>query len=287
MIFLSKGKLKADGQMLLLAPAEAVVPQTFRHVRYDADTHRELLTETQKMRGAVYVADRAIEPESLLPDGRHYTPGDHKSWHVVSLDRDGRPAGCARYLPYTDQGDFVFSRLSAGRSALAKSPRWSSHLTKAVQQEVHLAKQTGASFVEVGGWALREEFRCSTDGLRIALATYALGRRLGGCIGLTTATVRHNSASMLRKLGGASLEAGGLEIPKYYDPQYRCDMEILRFDSSKPNPRYESWIDRIEAQLASIPVVTAAQAPWVTEMERMPVFAGAQPGQIELAPQFS
>jgi hypothetical protein len=102
---------------------------------------------------------------------------------------------------------------------------------------------------------LHEQFRGTTDALRIALAAYALAESLGGCIGITTATCRNRSSSILRRIGGRSLEAGGVEIPPYYDPFYRCDMEILRFDSAAPNPKFTSLFARMQDEITQAQVI--------------------------------
>jgi len=53
----------------------------------------------------------------------------------------------------------------------------------------------------------------------------------------------------------------GMEMPTYYDPQYGCEMEILRFDSSFPNPRYNRWIPQIRDHLRTVPVIRCNPAP--------------------------
>ncbi|MEO8130695.1 MAG: hypothetical protein ABI822_26590, partial [Bryobacteraceae bacterium] len=148
-----------------------------------------------------------------------------------------------------------FESLGVARSALAKSSQWGSKLRTAVERERRHALREGSTFVEVGGWAIAEELRCSMEAIRIALTTYALGDRLGGCIGLTTATARHNSASLLRRIGGHPMSVDSAELPKYFDPQYNCEMEILRFDSSLPNARFAPLVSRMKSEMASLPVV--------------------------------
>jgi hypothetical protein len=77
-------------------------------------------------------------------------------------------------------------------------------------------------------------------------------------VGIATATVRHRSASILRRIGGGDLEIGGERVPPYYDPQYNCQMEIVRFTSKTPNPKYWRWIDQIATSLLSVPVLSLA-----------------------------
>jgi len=119
-----------------------------------------------------------------------------------------------------------------------------------------IARRRKVSFVEVGGWALAKERRCTGEALRTALAMYALAKILGDCVGMATATVRNRSASILRRIGGENIEHGGEPLPPYYDPQYKCQMEILRFTSSTPNPKYWRWIDQIAADLLEVPVLS-------------------------------
>jgi hypothetical protein len=86
----------------------------------------------------------------------------------------------------------------------------------------------------------------------------ALARLFGGALAITTATFRHRSSSILRKLGGQALvNDDGIEIPSYYDPQYDCEMEILQFDSDRPNPRYLGHIHNYGQSLTRIPAIGA------------------------------
>jgi hypothetical protein len=59
----------------------------------------------------------------------------------------------------------------------------------------------------------------------------------------------------LKRIGGQQLQARGVELPSFYDEHYRCRMEVLRFDSSQPNPRYRKWMDACRASLSEVPVI--------------------------------
>jgi hypothetical protein len=102
-----------------------------------------------------------------------------------------------------------------------------------------------------------EEWRRTTQAATTALSTYALAETLGGCIGITTATVRHCSSRILRKLGGRSLECGDQLLPSYFDAQYGCEMELLRFDSSAAGGKYDAHIARLARMLVDLPVICA------------------------------
>ncbi len=59
-------------------------------------------------------------------------------------------------------------------------------------------------YVELGGWAVSERARGTAAPLALALAVWAFSRRGRGALGLTTATYRHCSATILKRLGGRS-----------------------------------------------------------------------------------
>ena len=224
-----------------------------------------MLARAQKLRGRIYVEEGAIDQSELRLDGRHCMSSDEESWHILTLDRNGKVSGCARYLMH--ENTVSFARLGVRQSALAKCDKWQQKLRSAIEEELQLACRRDFAYVEMGGWALREDVRCSSEAIRIALCAYALARNLGGAISVTTATVRHCSSSILRRIGGQPVTIDGTELPSYYDPQYKCEMTILRFDSERPNPRYAAWIEQIREELLTTPTVCgAAQQPvWNSE----------------------
>jgi hypothetical protein len=206
----------------------------------------------QRFRGEVYLKDGAIK-ESDLIDGRHFVEADDFSWHLLVHDDNGTIAGCIRYQAHDPRSPFF--RLSVFSTAIAACPQWGPALKQAVHSEVTTAKSLNLSFVEVGGWALAEHVRGTSEALRLGLAAYSLGQLMGGAVGMSTATRRHCSSSILRRMGGESLKHAGGPIPAYYDPQYECEMEILRFYSWSPNPRYVLWVEEIRQSLQHIPVI--------------------------------
>ena len=144
------------------------------------------------------------------------------------------------------------------------------------QQDRHQAVGELMAAMRMAGWALSERFRCTSAALNIALSAYSLARMLGGCIGITTATVRHSSASILRRIGGGGFKSDGVERPKYYDPRYKCEMVVLRFDSSAPNPRYADRVGGLGAYLPFAKVI----CPDGDENIDQPVHASAWRGPI-------
>lgn len=218
-----------------------------------------MLAQLQRLRGRCYLHDGAIESAHLSADGRHRQVIDDHAWHVVSLDAEGGVIGCARYLAH--QTRVKLEDLGVWASALARQQEWLPVLRQAVEGEIELARRRKLDYAEVGGWAVSEALRYSTQAMDIALATYALAQKLGGCVGITTATVRNCSSRILRKIGGRPLEVAEQELPAYYDPQYRCDMELLRFESNAPNPKYQARMTRVAEHLPELPVICARGGP--------------------------
>lgn len=248
----------ATGSLMLLAPTSEVVPDAFRSIRVDRGQHARLLAAVQRLRGSVYLDDGAITPAQLTTDGRHIQEADRHSWHVLSVQPDGTVTGCARYRPHPC--DVSPEDLGIWESSLARDPQWGAALREAVANQIDQARRTGLSYVEVGGWAVARTHRGTKHAFETAVSAYALASGLGGCMGITTATVRHCSSRILRKLGGASLVAGSQTLPSYFDPRYGCEMEILRFDSRTLNRRYLPHVNRVFSRFQSARVV-AADAP--------------------------
>jgi hypothetical protein len=216
----------------------------------------------QRFRGAMYLRDGAIQKSDLTVDGRHQVEVDDRSWHVLTLDRHNRVCACLRFVDETRATSF--DDLLIRRAALADSPELGYRFRSAVEDRMRVARQMGMSFGEVGGWAVAEEHRHTLEPLRIILATYALLELLGGSLGVATATYRHESAPMLRRIGLGGMLSAGEELPMYYDPHYGCQMQVLQFDSRRPNPKYRGWVTELESDLTYARVV-CRQVPQVRE----------------------
>jgi hypothetical protein len=246
-------RLRSQTRFAILPPSRLATPEVFRNVDVCNRRHQHLLSNMQRLRGSAYQADGAIHRRELTADGRHKLSIDERSWHVLSLDANGDVVACLRYLEESHVPDF--DGLRARHAALARCPMYGEKFRRTVESELRLARRTSIGFGEVGGWAVREDHRRTPESLRIVLATYALLELLGSCAGVATATFRHHSAAILRRIGLATLRADGQEIPPYHDPQYGCLMQVLRFDSRFPNPRYSDWIGALMGDLANSPVV--------------------------------
>lgn len=250
---LERSSASVQERLVLLAPSQASVPPFLRNVEVDSQLHHTRVREMQALRGGIYLSDGAVERAQLSADGLHQTPEDDRSWHLLMRDKHERVSACAWFLQH---GPTVQANdLRVRNSPLAREAGWRGPLWAAVESEIERARRDRIGYVEVGGWAVAEGNRCSSDGLVLALAGFSLGRVCGGVLGLTTATVRHCSSTILRRLGGESLEFDGVTIPPYFDPKYRCDMELLRFDSRRPNPKYSGLIELVQEQLADVLVI--------------------------------
>jgi hypothetical protein len=240
-------------QFVLLAPSRPFVPKLFSRVVTHRERYKDLLAEMQIVRGRTYLQDGAIAPWQLSPEGRHRLAVDDSSWHLLALDEEARVCGCVRYLEHRNTTSF--DALTLRTAALALSDKWGGRVRAAVESELEVARRRQVPYVEVGGWAIPEERRCTADAARLALAMFGLAQLFGGSLGVTTATTRHHSSSILRKIGGRPLEWDGAELPSYYDPQYGCQMEILRFDSCVPGQRFSAWIEELQLSLLQTQVI--------------------------------
>jgi hypothetical protein len=255
---LERNIASVDERLVLLAPPQAVVPPHFRNVTYDDAKHRELVREMQRLRGSVYLEEGNVRNDQLTDDGLHATPEDARSWHLLMRDRGGRVSACAWYMEHDNSA--TINSLRVRNCPLARVGDWSDRLREAVEAELAKARRDQLRYAEVGGWAVSRERRCTSEGLVLALAAYGLCRALGGALGITTANVKHSSSSILRRLGGAYLEAEGTAIPAYFDNHYNADIEILRFDSRHPAGKYSGLIDALRHKLSNVAVYAGSAA---------------------------
>ena len=239
----------------------------------------------QRLRGRVYLKDHAIQPWELDEDGRFHMPGDEQCWHLLLIDEGKEVIGCARYLVHAENVEY--DRLRVSHCPLAKDPIWGVKLKSAVEADLERARTEGLSYVEVGGWALAEEWRNTRAALEILVGSFALGELWGGCLGSCTATVRHGSSSILRRIGGVSLEVADETIPPYDDPDYDCVMEILRFDYRSPAKRFTPFIDQLKVKLAKCTVMYPCAVPSRSLPRFSPEYVAEHARMMDLATAFN
>ena len=61
-------------------------------------------------------------------------------------------------------------------------------------------------------------------------------------------------------MGSCLAACNGLEFPTYFDANYGCQMEVLRFESASPNPRFEGWIDQLQNYLVTAQTISSFNA---------------------------
>lgn len=240
-------------RLLLVAPVGASFESFTGEITPSDRLHADLIAEAQRLRGGIYLDDGAIDASELTPDGRHVSDLDYESWHLLTITPGGRMVGCTRFRQHANT--VCTGELGVSQAPLATSKHWGERFHASLNSELDHARSAGFSYVEVGGWALHKDIRGSAEALNSVLATFAWSQIQGGALGISTATQRNGSASILRKLGGKSLECDGAPLPPYYDQNYKCMMEVLRFDSRKPNPKYVSMIQSLASHLSTRPIV--------------------------------
>lgn len=246
-------RVRTQTRFVVLPPSRiATISSHFRNVRESNQHYDELLAKMQRFRGGVYLNDGAVTASELI-DGRHKAAVDEQSWHVLSLDSSDNICACLRYLE--ERQATSFNDLWVRHAALAQASPFAAKFRRAVEAEMARAREMRIGFGEVGGWAVAESHRWTLEPLRIILATYGLLQLHGGCAGVATATFRHSSAGILRRIGLNPLMADGAPLPPYFDPAYGCQMEVLSFDSRFPNSKYRESVQELMGALTGAEVV--------------------------------
>lgn len=241
-----------EQKLVLVAPPQACC-DGFPNTVYDAAQHRRLIHEMQRLRGTIFLDDGAISRRDLTADGRHDTPEDDKSWHLLMTDPQGHVRSCVLLLLHRQAASF--QRLRLRHCPLLRHAESRQRVQCAVGSEMARAQAAGLRFGELGGWAISQERRGSPDGLMMILAAFGLARTLGGALCITTANAR-SSSPILRRVGGAYLEFDATPIPSYFDPRYNHEMDLLRFDSRSPNPKYAALVEMVSGVLSRVSVVS-------------------------------
>lgn len=238
-------------ELLLVAPGAgpgltSFDSSRFRNVVPDGHWRRDLMTAMQRFRGRIALEEGAVKASQLTADGRHEMDGDSHAWHLLLCQRE-QIVGCMRSVWY--QPTVRATDLLVWRGALARSAEWGFSLRAAIEQQLAGARSRGVHFSEPGGWVVAPEYRGTMGAIRLALSGFALAGVLGHAVGVYTATRKHHSAEMLRRLGGKPLAFGGSTLPAYYEPHYDCDIEILCFDTSRIQACYEKTVRQLRDRI--------------------------------------
>jgi hypothetical protein len=238
----------------LLAPAGASSANVSGAISSEGDLYEHYLSSLQKLRAESYVSDGAIAPERVDNEGRFPMHRDEDCWHFLLVDPDRQVVGCVRYLRHPATASI--EDLLISHSPLSNDPLWGGKFHEALESDLAFARRNLLAFIEVGGWAINTAYRHTRAALEILLASFAWAKMIGGGMGCCTATVRNNSASMLRRIGGCSFEHNHESIPPYKDPKYGCTMEALRFHFQNFDLRYGKMVDSIYDRIAEQPIIT-------------------------------
>jgi hypothetical protein len=239
-------------RMMILAPVKASCPHLLLSRIHDGEKHARLFDEMQKVRARVMLREGAISGAAIDPEGRYTMPGDDQSWHIVKMRDDGAICGCARILVHPRDVRFEDLRVATCRGGA----HWDPCLRDAVERELLWARYFNLLPIEPGGWALDDNARGTGGGIGLAVAAFAWARLLGECFGFLTATVKHCSATMLRRLGGTPLRtAAGTPVPEYWDERWGTGIEVLRFDTNSLDQRFHRMLDQACNELMRSPVI--------------------------------
>src|ERR1700688_996105 len=126
--------------LMLLAPANALVPEIFQNVTRDQESHARVLASVQAMRGSVALNEGAVQLNDLEADHRYEMPGDSESWHLLRVGPEGKVRSSARILVHSDRA--LFSALRLAHSALATSATWSQPVRFAVEADLAHARMS-------------------------------------------------------------------------------------------------------------------------------------------------
>ena len=236
----------------LLAPSRARPASVLGGIKDCAQLHEEQLRSIQRLRGRVYLCDGAIRSHDVDGDGCFVMKRDEQSWHLLLKCRNDNTVGCARYLVHPST--VALDQLNVIQCAQTQGRLWSEKVRLAVSADLERVKRENLSYVEVGGWAIKQEWRGSRAAAEVLLASYALAPLWGGCLASCTATVRHQSSSILRRFGGTGFEVHGQEVLPYYDDQYSSTMELLRFDSRFPMQKFVPMINEVTERMAGVEI---------------------------------
>ena len=180
----------------------------------DSFRHEQLVREMQAVRGAIYLDEGNVKHHQLSADGRHQTPEDERSWHLLWTDGGGHVTSCAWYLEH--ENTTSIRNLRVRHCPLDGVDEWRDKLHGAVESEIARARRDGLRYAEVGGWLCRRR-------------AGARRRDCAGPCGLRSLpnarrcarnhdSKRDTSSSILRRLGGSHLEFNGMQMPAYFDP---------------------------------------------------------------------
>src|SRR5215831_7070742 len=162
--------------------------------------HLAAVSEVQRFRGRVYVEDGAIPAGELDEEGRHCQEFDFENYHLCLRDAEQRIRGCFRLRLHEQAAEIpdlklheVIERMPSGLAALCYG---------ALTSLFELSRRQRVRIGEVGGWAVDEELRHHRASTLLPFAAWSLYQSLGDAIVFASATMRHRSSTILKRIGG-------------------------------------------------------------------------------------
>jgi hypothetical protein len=202
----------------------------------------DVIAAIQRLRGSVYVADGALPPSFIEPDGRHRSALDEISYHLTLWN--GKVEGCLRCTLYPS--DYPVEKYKVfeliRRMPIEQAALYGHSLKKYLAEWECKGFKVG----ETGGLAINETFRMNAVSMAIPLAGWSLARIKKRQVWIASATERNRSAEILCRLGGWRLKHDGMELPAFFDAAYGCKMEFIGFDSDTLNPKFEEAAKEME-----------------------------------------
>ena len=195
--------------LCLLAPVGAPLAG-FQNVIHDTDQYQNLLSETQRLRGQVYLDDGAISNDDLDSQQRYVVKDDSLSWHILLRNADCQVVGVSRMrlFPHKD-GPAPFDQLHAV-SIIERAPESvRDSYRNILHQYVMDAYEKVPYFIECGGLALLPEARLSRGVVLLISSICAMSRFQGGGLGVAAATERNGFSSILRRSFGFVIDYHG------------------------------------------------------------------------------
>jgi hypothetical protein len=245
-------QIQALGLELIIIPplfpsldVDCVIGETFPSIA----EHCDAFSEIQRFRGRVYVADSAIPASALDEKGRHSQDFDFENYHLCLRNLEGQIRGCFRLRLHPLGAAIRDLKLY---DVIERMPRELADLSYGALAAVfELSSREGIRIGEVGGWAIDEKLRHHCAATLLPFAAWALYQVIGNAMVVASATTRHHSSAILKRMGGFALMYGGTKSPRFVDDFHGCELELLGFDSRRPHPKYEKLVAELKEVLLS------------------------------------
>jgi len=241
---------------IVLLPPPGFVP-AFGRVTRDRDRWEKLEREACRLRGKVYLADKAIGPHEIGADGGYRLPIDRSSWQLLSMNGDEVVTATLRITESPLSMSKRKGRLPHVDESLARADLvpWRKLAAEKYLSNVHLRfGDSRPHFYVLGGWA--SDDTCSAAAAILALAPWALIRRSRCACALAICSERHGSHSQLLRTGAVPVyPRNGKQM--YFDPNYGCRVGLVGGEVFSESPFLARAVDRLALKLQDSEIVCA------------------------------